>query len=112
MVFCHCPFKPEESEHILIPEKGIALVRINGASGELLCDRVIHTSRFMNDGFRENRTLLKFNSKIKSELIKESIYCLKNAKSTHDKLEKIYIDAMDFERLNEYCQSFIDKLFT
>lgn len=112
VIFCHCPLKPEESEHVLIPEKGIALVRINGASGELVCNRTIHTSRFLNEGFRENRTLIKFNEKIKSELIKESIICLKSAKTTHDKLEKIYIDAMNFNLLNEYSQDFIDKLFT
>ncbi len=112
VIYCHCPMKPEESEHLIIPEKGLALVRVNGAAGEIPCDRVIHTGRFMYEGFGENRLMLRFNEKIKQELINESVSCLKKAKAVHDELEKIYIDAMDFERLNEYCDSFIDKLFS
>lgn len=112
VIYCHCPMKPEESEHLIIPEKGLALVRVNGAAGEIPCDRVIHTGRFMYEGFSENRLMLKFNERIKQELINESVACLKKAKAIHDELEKIYIDAMDFEPLNEYCDSFIDKLFS
>jgi len=112
VIYCHCPMKSEESEHLLIPEKGLALVRINGAAGEIPCDRIIHTGRFMHEGFGENRLMLKFNERIKQELINESVACLKKAKAIHDELEKIYIDAMDFERLNEFCEGFIDKLFS
>lgn len=111
-IYCCCPMNPAESEHLLVPEKSIALVRLHGASCETECDRIIHTGRFMKEGFSQNRTVLKFNNKVKDELIRESVNCLRQAKLTHDRLEKIYIDAMDFERLNEYCQSFIDKLFT
>ena len=112
VIFCHCPMNPQESEHIIIPEKGIAVVRLYGAAKEIACDRVIHTGRFMNDGFRDNRLVLKFNEKIKRELIAESIRSLCNAKTIHDSLEKIYIDAMDFERLNEFYGNFITKLFS
>ena len=111
VIYCHCPMKPEESEHLLIPEKGIAVVRLYGAAGEIPCDRVIHTGRFMHEGFGENRLMLRFNEKIKQEIINESVGCLKKAKAIHDELEKIYIDAMDFERLNEFCDRFISKLF-
>ncbi len=112
VIYCHCPMRPEESEHLLIPEKGIALVRINGAAGEISCDRVVHTGRFMYEGLKDSRPVLKFNEKLKQELINESIGCLRKAKSIHDELEKNYIDAMDFEALNEYCDGFINKLFT
>lgn len=111
-IYCHCPMKPEESEHLLLPEKKLAVIRLDSASGEVECDRIIHTGRFMREGFSDNRTLLKFNSKVKNELIKESIGCLKKAKATHDRLERIYIDAMDFKSLNEFCDDFIYKLFT
>ena len=112
VIYCHCPMNPEESEHILIPEKGVALVRLNGASGELECGRVIHTGRFMSDGFYENRSLLRFNTRVRDELVKESISCLRQAKTVHDKLEEIYKDAMDFERLNEFTHRFTDELFS
>lgn len=112
VIYCHCPMKPEESEHLLIPEKGIAVVRVNGAAGEIPCDRVIHTGRFMHEDFKENRLMLKFNERIKQELINESVQCLKKAKAIHDELEKIYIDAMNFERLDEFYNDFIKRLFS
>lgn len=111
VIYCHCPMRPKTSEHLLIPEKGIALIRINGVGGETECDRIIHSSRFTDDSFRENRSIIRFNSKIKQELINESIRCLKKAKGVHDNLEKIYIDAMDFESLNEFYDNFINELF-
>lgn len=112
VIYCHCPMRPEESEHLIIPQKGLAIIRVNGAAGEIPCDRVIHSGRFMHEDFRDNRLMLRFNEKIKQELINESVACLKKAKSIHDELEAYYIDAMDFEGLNGYCQSFIDNLFT
>ena len=111
-IFCHCPLKPEVAEHLIIPEKKIAIIRINGAAGEVSCDRIIHTGRFMNEDFGKNKLILRFNERVKQELINESIKSLRDAKKIHDSLEEIYTDAMDFERLNTYCDSFIEKLFT
>lgn len=111
-ISCRCPMNPTESEHLLIPEKGIAVVRLSGAAGEIPCDRVIHTGRFMHDEFYKNRALMKFNSKIRDELIREAVMRLKKAKEIHDKLEEIYIDAMNFEGLNEFTEEFIHSLFT
>lgn len=110
-IFAHCPMNPNESEHLLVQERGIALVRINGAAAETPCDRVIHAKRFMTDSFKESRCAIRFNNKVKAELIKESVANLKKAKSVHDKLEEIYIDAMNFDALNEFTDSFCQKLF-
>lgn len=111
-VYCYCPMNPAECEHVLIPEKGVAFVRLNGASGKLVCNRVIHTRRFMADGFYGNRAVLKLNARVRNELVKESVECLKKAKAVHDKLEEIYSDAMDFGRLNEFTAKFTEELFS
>lgn len=111
-IFCYCPLRAGETEHILVPEKGVAFVRLAFASAEVECDRVIHTGRFMKDGFSRNRSAMRFNIRLKNELVKESILCLKKAKELHDKLEEIYIDAMDFERLDEFRREFIEGLFS
>ncbi len=111
-IYCYCPMNPAECEHIIIPEKGVAFVRLNGASAEIECNRVIHTGRFMTDGFNENRSVLKLNRRVRDELVIESVSCLKKAKSVHDKLEKIYTEAMNFEKLNEFTQRFTKELFS
>lgn len=111
VISCHCPMRPQSSEHLLIPEKGLALVRINGAAGEIECDRVIHASRFIGEEFRENRNIIRFNSAIKQKLTEESIMCLKKAKTVHDRLEEIYKEAMDFDSMNEFCKDFTESIF-
>lgn len=112
VISCRCPMNPSEGEHLMIPEKGIALVRLCGAAGETDCNRIIHTGRFMREEFCKNRAQLRFNSRIRDELIKEAVMRLKRAKEIHDKLEEIYIDAMDFNALNEFTEEFICSLFT
>lgn len=111
-IYCYCPMNPTECEHILVPEKGVAFVRLDGASAELECNRVIHTGRFMAEGFSSNRSVLRLNRRVRDELINESISCLKTAKLIHDKLEEIYGDAMDFERLNGFAEDFIREIFS
>lgn len=111
-IYCYCPMNPAECEHILIPEKGVAFVRLNGASGETECNRIIHTGRFMAEGFCENRAVIKLNARVRDELVKESVSCLRKAKEVHDRLESIYTEAMDFDRLNEFTQQFTDELFS
>ena len=112
VIYCNCPMRSDESEHLLIPEKGLAIIRTNGAAGEIPCDRVVHAGRFMYEGIKDSRLVLKFNEKIKQELINESVSCLKKAKTIHDELEKNYIEAMDFDALGDFCSSFISNLFS
>ena len=43
-------------------------------------------------------------------LMRASQY-LKKAKEVHDEIEKHYISAMDFDMLNQYCDSVLSKIF-
>ena len=113
VIFCHCPMKPKECEHIIIPALSLGIVTLKSKHGiSLSCDRVIHSRRFLSDGIKDCRSVLRFDKKLKAELITEAEEKLKKAKAVHDELEKIYIDAMDFEAMNAYCADFIDKLLS
>ena len=114
VIFCHCPLKPRmQCEHIIIPEKNLALITVRSAhKTKIEYDRIIHTKRFFRDGINEHMTYLRFNRRLMRELIEEAIAALKDAKRTHDKLEKIYVEAMDFASLNEYLDSFCKDIFS
>lgn len=58
-----------------------------------------------------NVSAVKNCIKYKNELINEAIKLLSEIKNIHFKLEKIYIDAMNFEKMKDYTNSFIANLF-
>ena len=111
VIFCYCPMKPfGECEHIIIPEANLALVSHKSThASSLLYDRVIHSRRFLSEGAEKNKKRLVFNKKLQHELFMQSISCLKNAKETHDRLEKIYAENMDYNLLGEYTQKIISE---
>ncbi len=113
VIFCHCPMKPKmQCEHIIIPEKKLALMTVRSSHKTgIEFDRIIHAKRFLSEGINEHITYLRFNRRLIRELTEEAISALKEAKRTHDKLEKIYADAMDFPRLNKYCGNLCAEIF-
>lgn len=113
VIFCHCPMRPKECEHIIIPEVNLCLLTVKSEHRiSLPCDRLIHAKRFLHEGMNDSRTLLKFDRKLRQELINEAVEKLKKAKAVHDELEKIYIESMDFDSMNRFCDGFIEKLLS
>ncbi len=112
VILCYCPMRPHECEHIIIPELSLGILTIkkdHPIKNE--CDRLIHPSRFLHEGIKEHKQRLQLNRKIINELTNQSISCLKNAKSVHDKLEKIYIDAMNFDEFGKYADKIMQGMF-
>lgn len=58
-----------------------------------------------------HKNRIAFNNRSESEMISGAGECLIKAKSTHDRLEKYYISAMDFEKMNTYSESLIKEIF-
>ena len=112
--FCYCPLKPRMTcEHIIIPEKNLALITARSPhKTKIEFDRVIHARRFLYEGINEHMSYLRFNRRLMRELTDEAISALKDAKATHDKLERIYIDAMDFSALTDYLDKLSEDIFS
>ena len=45
-------------------------------------------------------------------MISGAVESLVKAKATHDRLEKYYIGAMDFDRMSRYTELLIDEIFS
>lgn len=112
VIFCPSPMLPECTEHIIIPEKNLALLSITGDFPAVACDRIIHCERFLREDLKESRQLLKFNDTLCRDLTDCSVELLRKAKDTHDLLEKEYSKAMNYEALDSFCNKFTDKLLT
>lgn len=112
VIFCYCPFKPKmQCEHIIIPQAKLAILTLKSAhKTNIQCDRVIHAKRFIYDEISKYATSLRFNRRLVKELSAEAVTALIQAKSVHDKLEKIYVQAMDFDSLDKYCDKLIKSL--
>lgn len=106
------PFLPSKMiDHILIPELSLAVVREYEyvKFGEQY--RRIHARRFTDINIlRACRSRLTFNRRVARELLLGAIETLSKAKAVHDKLEKYYIDAMDFNALTLFAEQKADEI--
>lgn len=112
VVFCHCPLRPKECEHLLIPELSLALVTLRSAHRlDLPVSRTIRARRFLEpDALRLHRRRLLLNRRLSQQLTESAVGMLSEAKRLHDELEGYYIRSMDFDALNEFSKKFIFSL--
>lgn len=98
-------------DHILIPQLSLAFVTENALQDFGGEERRVHERRFMDvSSLHANSQKLLLNKKLSKEILKYATESILEAKLVHDQLEKYYIDAMDFNALNEYAKEFIEKI--
>lgn len=110
---CFCPLFPQyKLEHIIIPELKLTLFTENSYHRSIDDEgERVNISRFFDmDAYNKNKEKLKFLKKAKRELIDECIKKLILAKDIHDKLEEYYINATDFDVINEIGEKIISKI--
>ena len=108
------PFLPSIiTDHIIIPELSLGFVTENDFLTFGDNSRRIHSVRFTDaNQLKQNKQRMNFNKKAIDYLLKCSYATLAEAKAVHDKLESYYINAMDFEKLNDFKEKFCKKLFS
>ncbi|MDO5602612.1 MAG: hypothetical protein Q4G07_07565 [Oscillospiraceae bacterium] len=114
VITCYCPMSPHEKiDHLLLPDVGVAFTTSNSFHPCTLTKdrRVIHCSRFVNDDtLKLRRQRLRFNRKAAAELLRQASLLQAEAKENHDKLEKYYIEAVDFTALDKVAKELIQEL--
>lgn len=105
------PFLPNRLiDGVIIPTLNTTVIRECNYIKPKILVRHINSKRFLFTDFDEGPAK-NLNIKLIKELINAATENLKLAKASHDKLEKFYINAMDFNTLNSYCEAFVLKLF-
>lgn len=109
-VACPSPMSVTGIEQVLLPDLSLAFVREQTVE-DILPIRKIHARRFMDSqGIKSHKYRISFNKKAGNDLQNEAIKLLESAKEVHDKLEKYYIDAMNFDAVNEKTESIIKEI--
>lgn len=108
---CPCSQDKGVTEHILIPTCSAMITTVNRYHS-VSAGRKIHTSRFTKKALSsETKKELCENEKDQAAFIDRASSSIKNAKETHDKLEEIYIQAMDFGKVGMITDNLIKEIF-
>ncbi len=109
-----CPTDPQKIDHLVVPELSLGIVRQNGRlqlQSELPVTKSIHMRQLTApEVVSQHKHKLQFVKKLVGSLNEEVSELLASEKALHDELEKIYIEAMDFEALNRKTEALIEEL--
>jgi len=115
IISSYCPLNPFGTpEHIFVPELSLGFVTSNvhhDFTNSIDAYRIVNYRRFTdNDKLKTCKKRLRFNLKAKTQMINRSVELLAEAKTTHDKLEKFYISATNFSKVEELTQKAITEI--
>ncbi len=111
IVICRCSQSPDTIEHLIVPEANIAYSSANRIH-RVDAGRMIHSSRFMKRALSpEERKVLTDNEKSEKQMLERASLHMQEAKKLHDELEKYYIAAMDFNKVEEMGNKVIGSIF-
>ncbi len=106
-VVFHCPMRPDEKvEHVYIPQLRFSLTThdyYTHASSDEVLDLDVFIDRIPGTGESYSYA---------GTLLQRAIDAFGEAKTAHGFLEKIYVEAMDFERLEERGNALIQSVFS
>jgi len=111
---CPCPLAPEHLEHVLIAEIGVGFTVSNTwHKADFPVFRRIHAARFTNtDGIKHRKQRLQFNRRIAKELLDEAVELSVLAKAQHDRIEQLYLPAMDWDKVTAVAEQTVHRLET
>lgn len=94
----HCPFDPEKTQHILIPELDTGIVTsVEPHLWEGAVDMVVDADDALEESaVQREQSRLSQGSELYRSLFDAAVAALGEAKSLHDELETYYVPYMDF----------------
>lgn len=109
------PFVGNEKQlrHIIIKELALGFFTCDKlCEPDIIPTKTVSLRRFYSvNEFALHRARLNFSKKASKELMNEAVCALRMAKDEHDALEKCYIDAMDFAKLNKIADELIERIW-
>ena len=108
IIHCPCSVIPEKTDHIILPEIKTAFSLENryliGSQGERIKAETFYTTGI-------DRIVMEKRSTDAEKLLSKASHYVKTAKKTHDRLERFYINAMDFSKTDEFFERIIGKFY-
>ena len=111
VITCPCPISPEKSDHLLIPQAGLAFVTGNSLHAIPLEGRAVHAQRFTDSSMlRARRVRLRFLQKTAGVLLRQAEQAITEAHRRHNALEQYYIGATDFTAVDRLTERLLRRL--
>ncbi len=102
-----------KTDHIFIPELSLSVGTRNAYfKPQTLSRRVISAKRFKGEDMTPYRMRLSFNKKASDRLLQNASELLKSANDIHRELEKFYIDAMDYKKLDKITDRLLNEIMS
>ncbi|MCQ2462470.1 MAG: hypothetical protein MJ177_03575 [Clostridia bacterium] len=96
---------------VIVPSERLAFIKADENTLSVKFTRIIHTSRFTdNEMLSQFRSRIKFNKRLYDELTGQAADSLCTAKQIHDRLEEIYMGAMNFKKCEKRCDAVISQI--
>ncbi len=114
IILFHNPLCPEKKiDHMIIPDLKFGIISTNNIF-ELIIDtknfKQINSKIFIDKDFvSENKNKISLKKKIIAQLLGSATIELKYIKELHDKLEKYYINSIDFNHLDKLTRNIINS---
>ena len=112
IIACPNPDRTRELHHVLIPEKGLAVITTNARNPydgkpyrRLRLDAMAEEKLT-----RAQKAKLRFTRRVEASLLDEAVSALSNAKKEHDALESAYHPCVDFEGATALAEKEIKRL--
>lgn len=111
VILCPSPLCPGLLDAVLLPEYGLGFVSASAADIKKPWRHIRLDALIPAESLKAHRPELRRAEKLYSALVDEGVNWLKRAKEYHDLLEKAYNPHVDFEALNAFCGSEIERIF-
>ncbi|MGL5972648.1 MAG: hypothetical protein ACRCZK_02875, partial [Oscillospiraceae bacterium] len=115
IITCFCPFDPQSKiDHIIIPELNIAFLTTNKSLKlTYKSTKVINCKRFLQlDDIKKYKSRLNFNQKTILSIAHELSTHIEKAKKSHDDIEEIYIEAIDFKEIDTVTENILNQILS
>lgn len=102
----------KNTRHIIIKELSLGFFTADKLCElDLIPTKKVSLRRFYSPEYSNHRARLAFSRKAAKELLEEAVCALKIAKNIHDELESLYVEAMDFEKVEQTGKILIEKIW-
>ena len=107
-IHCPCPVIPEKTDHIIIPEIKTAFT-IGNRFFKASCGEKLKGEMFYTTGI--DKAVMERRSLDAEKLLSRASVLIKTAKKTHDRLERFYINAIDFKKADGFFEEITHRFF-
>ncbi|MGL4849364.1 MAG: PRK06851 family protein [Clostridium sp.] len=109
--YYHNPILPDRVSHLIIPELNTGIFSESEISKLSLQGTTFNLSNMCDkDKLSSLKEDIDFNKEEFEILLNKALSLITEAKSTHDKLEKFYVDNMDFDKVNEIYDRLVKEI--